>query len=111
MKQFEFDIKVLDAFLKMFDEENKFISYETIAKNTPPSIAYEDYVFAVLVEEGLLKQNKYGYEITAKGLMFRNKGGFAAVRRRERYDRAITIVTTVSSVIAALTGILSLCLN
>lgn len=107
MKKIELDIIALDCLLNMF-EESGFIPYESFRRCDRGLVADEDKMLSTLVEEGLLKQEPYGYQITAKGIVFQHKGGFAALARRERRDLIIAVSTAVCSLIAAVASIVAL---
>ncbi|GEM_PF-6156120 len=107
MKKFELDIIALDCLLNMF-EESRFIPYESFRRCDRGLVPDEDEMLAALVEEGLLKKEPYGYQITAKGIVFQHKGGFAELARRERRDFIIAVIAAVCSFVAAVASLVAL---
>ena len=70
----------------------------------------EDWVSAIslLTEEGYLKQLDNGHQITNRGKMLIEHGGFSGQHRRELITHWCCIVAAISGVIAAVVSVLSL---
>lgn len=106
----EYDYAVCDLVLRMFDDyPNGMISHEQLRQaRMKTHVPDEDEVFSFLVEEGLLKETGYGYEITHRGRIVIHGGGYAARIRRERLVRICAYIGAVSGVIAAVASIVAL---
>ena len=70
----------------------------------------EDWVSAIslLTEEGYLKQLDNGHQITNRGKMLIEHGGFSGQHRRELITHWCCIVAAISGVIAAVVSVLAL---
>lgn len=107
MHSIDYDYGVCDLVLDMFDKTpGGFLSFEQLRRPTAPPDDNE--VFSFLVEEGLLDETRYGYQITRKGRIVIHSGGFKKQHRRERCVFICTIVAAVSGIVAAVASIVSL---
>lgn len=106
----EYDYKVCDIVLETFDNiPGGFVSHEQMNKASQQySLPDHDEVYSFLVEEGLLKESKYGYEITHKGRIVIHKGGLYRQVMWESWTKFCTIVAAVAGVIAAFASLASL---
>ncbi len=90
----------LDEILRTFAKVNGGRVERWALFQDPP----ENYASAValLVKEGYLKEDKYGFEITFNGKAFIQQGGFVGEYRRKRTLFYCTIVAAVTGVIGVL---------
>lgn len=89
--------KMLDYILHLF-EERGMTNEKFYSLNAPDG----DEIIAFLVSENYLKQDKLGIQITYKGRMHLNNGGFTGIHRR----RIVRAVLSVVTAIAAVAGVL-----
>lgn len=101
-----------DMVLRTYDNSpDGFVSYEQLAEARRRSpVSDEEEVYSFLSDEGLLEQTGDGFQITRRGRIFINEGGFRGRLRRRRVERALLWVGTVCAAVAAVSGILSLLL-
>ena len=106
----DYDYAVCDLVLRMFDDyPDGVISHEQLRQaRMKTRVPDEDEVFSFLVEEGLLKETGYGFEITHRGRIFIHSGGYAGRVRRERLVRLCAYIGAISGVIAAIASIVAL---
>lgn len=109
-KSLEYDYKVCDIVLKFFDDiPDGRVTFEQVNKaQNKVYLSDRDEVYSFLVEEGLLKETAYGYEITHKGRITIHKGGLWRQALRANILHVCTLVAAVSGVIAAIAGIFSI---
>lgn len=106
----EYDYAVCDLVLDMFDNiSGGFVSFEQISQSLRKvDLPDHDEVYAFLVEEGLLKETRHGYEVTHKGRIVIHEGGFKGRLRRSRLIFACSVVAAVGGVVAAVASLLAL---
>ena len=106
----EYNYKVCDIVLDTLDNiYGGSVSFEQVNKASDKIyLPDHDEVYSFLVDEGLLKETQYGFEITHKGRIVIHKGGLYRQARRECMMRLCTIVAAVSGVIAAIASVISI---
>ena len=91
--------RIYDCALSFF-ENSDFISNELLYRENMPSDMYS--VFEHLQYEGLVKIQKNGIQITEKGKLKINSGGFVRAYFRRNIITFFTIIAAIASVISAI---------
>ena len=101
--------EALDTLLAEFARK-KFISRDELPIITNGIVCHKDEMLPFLVEDSMLNECYNGFNITARGCVFCRKGGYKAVRRKERLTSFLVWLTAVCSVIAAIASVLTIIL-
>ena len=102
-------VNVYDDNIVLVEKGSNVVEFDILNKvcsRVPPSD--EEEVYSFLVEEGLLKETGYGFEITHRGRIVIHGGGYAARVSRERLVRLCAYIGAVSGVIAATLSLIAL---
>lgn len=91
------DLSVLDTVLEF--ASNQPIYKQDIFDHDLPN---DHEVTAFLCAEGFLKENERSFEITYKGRIHLNKGGFVGEHRK----RVFSIVVSFATLVVALVGVI-----
>ncbi len=88
----------LDCFLVMLNKCDTPVLKKHIFSE-PVLSADCDKVIAFLVAEGFAKEDTYSVEITEKGRIYLDEGGFRGHRRRRLWQTFLTVLTAAMAVL------------
>lgn len=97
---------IADSILKLYNNKDK-INKDFWFHNFS-SLLYYNEVMDFLLSEGFLKETPYDFEITYKGRLKIDSGGFVGSFRRERSVLRWNRVATIAAIVAALASIAAL---
>ena len=97
--------KIIDNVLELFNERGR-IDKSIIGSD--PGLMYYNEIMEFLESEGLLKETPYYFEITYKGRLKVDDGGFTGSFRRERRALFWSCFAAIVSFAAAVASIVAL---